>query len=109
MYKSYRISPETHINVANLAKQMGVSVNSFIRSALEQKVAYNELSDLQRIFVVFLLIVHHRLQSLPFEREGIVAMIDADDYVETFGIHVAFYVHLLHHVTFAIVVILIGL
>lgn len=44
-HKSYsgslniRISPETHSYVATLAKQMGVSINSFIKSALEQRVA----------------------------------------------------------------------
>jgi len=44
-HKSYsgslniRISPETHSCVATLAKQAGVSINAFIKSALEQKVA----------------------------------------------------------------------
>ena len=44
-HKSYsgslniRISPETHSCVAALAKQAGVSINAFIKSALEQKVA----------------------------------------------------------------------
>ena len=44
-HKSYsgslniRISPETHSYVATLAKQMGVSINAFIKSTLEQKVA----------------------------------------------------------------------
>ena len=45
LHKSYsgslniRISPETHSCVAALAKQAGVSINAFIKSALEQKVA----------------------------------------------------------------------
>lgn len=44
-HKSYsgslniRISPETHSYVATLAKQAGVSINAFIKTALEQKVA----------------------------------------------------------------------
>lgn len=44
-HKSYsgslniRISPETHSCVATLAKQAGISINAFIKSALEQKVA----------------------------------------------------------------------
>lgn len=44
-HKSYsgslniRISPETHSYVATLAKQTGMSINAFIKTALEQKVA----------------------------------------------------------------------
>lgn len=44
-HKSYsgslniRISPETHSYVATLAKQSGISINAFIRRALEQRVA----------------------------------------------------------------------
>lgn len=44
-HKSYsgslniRISPETHSYVAALAKQAGVSINAFIKNALEQRVA----------------------------------------------------------------------
>lgn len=44
-HKSYsgslniRISPETHSYVATLAKQAGMSINAFIKTALEQKVA----------------------------------------------------------------------
>lgn len=34
-----RISPETHSQVAMLAKQAGVSINAFIRSAVEKQVA----------------------------------------------------------------------
>ena len=34
-----RISPETHSKVAMLAKQAGVSINSFIRSAVEKQVS----------------------------------------------------------------------
>ena len=44
-HKSYtgtlnvRISPETHSRIAVLAKQAGVSINSFIKSALDQRIA----------------------------------------------------------------------
>ena len=44
-HKSYtgvlniRISPETHSRIAVLAKQVGVSINSFIKSTLDQRVA----------------------------------------------------------------------
>lgn len=44
-HKSYsgslniRITPEIHSCVATLAKQAGVSINAFIKSTLEQKVA----------------------------------------------------------------------
>ena len=44
-HKSYsgslniRISPETHSRVAILAKQAGVSINAFIKSAVEKQVA----------------------------------------------------------------------
>ena len=44
-HKSYtgvlniRISPETHRRIVVLAKQMGVSINSFIKSTLDQRVA----------------------------------------------------------------------
>ena len=44
-HKSYtgvlniRISPETHSRIAMLAKQVGVSINSFIKSTLDQRVA----------------------------------------------------------------------
>ncbi len=44
-HKSYsgslniRISPETHSQVAILAKQAGVSINAFIKSAVEKQVA----------------------------------------------------------------------
>jgi len=34
-----RINPETHSRIAILAKQTGVTINAFIRSALEKKVA----------------------------------------------------------------------
>lgn len=34
-----RISPETHSNIAILAKQAGISINAFIRDALEKRVA----------------------------------------------------------------------
>ena len=34
-----RISPETHGQVAMLAKQSGISVNAFIRAAVEKQVA----------------------------------------------------------------------
>lgn len=45
LHKSYsgqlniRISPETHSRIAILAKQTGVTINSFIRSALDMRVA----------------------------------------------------------------------
>ncbi len=45
LHKSYsgqlniRISPETHSRIAALAKQTGVTINGFIRSALDSKVA----------------------------------------------------------------------
>lgn len=44
-HKSYsgslnvRISPDTHSRVAYLAKQAGVSINAFIKSAVEKQVA----------------------------------------------------------------------
>ncbi len=44
-HKSYsgslniRISPEVHSCIATLAKQAGVSINAFIKTTLEQKVA----------------------------------------------------------------------
>ena len=44
-HKSYtgvlniRISPETHSRIAMLAKQVGVSINFFIKSTLDQRVA----------------------------------------------------------------------
>lgn len=34
-----RISPETHSKVAMLAKQAGISINAFIRSAVEKQIA----------------------------------------------------------------------
>lgn len=34
-----RISPETHSSIAILAKQAGISINAFIRDALERRVA----------------------------------------------------------------------
>lgn len=34
-----RISPETHSSIAILAKQAGISINAFIRDALEKRVA----------------------------------------------------------------------
>jgi len=34
-----RINPETHSRIAILAKQTGVTINAFIRSTLEKKVA----------------------------------------------------------------------
>ena len=44
-HKSYtgslniRITPETHSRIAILSKQAGVSINAFIRDAIERKVA----------------------------------------------------------------------
>lgn len=44
-HKSYsgslnvRLSPETHSRVAVLAKQAGISINAFIRNAVEKQVA----------------------------------------------------------------------
>ncbi len=44
-HKSYsgslniRISPETHSRIAVLAKQAGISINAFIKSAVEKQVA----------------------------------------------------------------------
>ena len=44
-HKSYsgslnvRLSPETHSRVAILAKQAGISINAFIRNAVEKQVA----------------------------------------------------------------------
>lgn len=44
-HKSYsgllniRISPETHSRIATLAKQAGISINAFIKDAIERKVA----------------------------------------------------------------------
>lgn len=44
-HKSYsgslnvRLTPEIHTRIAYLAKQAGVSINSFIRSALEKQIA----------------------------------------------------------------------
>lgn len=34
-----RISPETHSRIAILAKQMGISINAFIKDALDKKLA----------------------------------------------------------------------
>ncbi|MBO5455907.1 MAG: type II toxin-antitoxin system HicB family antitoxin [Muribaculaceae bacterium] len=34
-----RISPETHIKAAMLAKQAGISINAFIRNAVEKQIA----------------------------------------------------------------------
>lgn len=34
-----RISPETHSQIAILAKQAGMSINAFIRSAVEKQIA----------------------------------------------------------------------
>lgn len=34
-----RINPETHSSIAILAKQAGISINAFIRDALERRVA----------------------------------------------------------------------
>ncbi len=34
-----RISPETHSKVALLAKQAGISINAFIRNAVEKQIA----------------------------------------------------------------------
>lgn len=34
-----RISPETHSRVATLAKQTGVTINAFIKNAIEKQVA----------------------------------------------------------------------
>lgn len=34
-----RISPETHSRVAVLAKQAGISINAFIKNALEKQIA----------------------------------------------------------------------
>lgn len=34
-----RISPETHSRIATLAKQAGISINTFIKDAIERKVA----------------------------------------------------------------------
>lgn len=34
-----RINPETHSSIAILAKQAGISINAFIRDALEKRVA----------------------------------------------------------------------
>ncbi|MBQ0060352.1 MAG: type II toxin-antitoxin system HicB family antitoxin [Bacteroidales bacterium] len=45
LHKSYtgalnvRLSPETHSRVAVLAKQAGISINAFIKSAVESKIA----------------------------------------------------------------------
>lgn len=45
LHKSYsgslnvRLSPETHSRVAILAKQAGISINAFIRNAVEKQVA----------------------------------------------------------------------
>lgn len=44
-HKSYtgslniRINPETHSRIATLAKQAGISINAFIKDAIESKVA----------------------------------------------------------------------
>ena len=44
-HKSYsgslnvRISPETHSRIAVLAKQAGMSINAFIKAALEKQIA----------------------------------------------------------------------
>lgn len=44
-HKSYsgslnvRINPETHSKVATLAKQAGITINAFIKSAIEKQVA----------------------------------------------------------------------
>lgn len=44
-HKSYsgslniRISPETHSRIAFLAKQAGISINAFIKSAVEKQIA----------------------------------------------------------------------
>lgn len=44
-HKSYsgslniRISPETHSKIAFLAKQAGISINAFIKSAVEKQIA----------------------------------------------------------------------
>jgi predicted HicB family RNase H-like nuclease len=44
-HKSYsgllniRISPETHSRIATLAKQAGISINAFIKDAIDRKVA----------------------------------------------------------------------
>ena len=44
-HKSYsgslnvRISPETHSRIAILAKQAGMSINAFIKAALEKQIA----------------------------------------------------------------------
>lgn len=44
-HKSYsgslniRISPETHSRIAILAKQAGISINAFIKSAVEKQIA----------------------------------------------------------------------
>lgn len=44
-HKSYsgslnvRLTPETHTRVAYLAKQAGISINSFIRTAVEKQIA----------------------------------------------------------------------
>ena len=44
-HKSYsgslniRLSPETHSRVAILAKQAGMSINAFIKSAVEKQIA----------------------------------------------------------------------
>lgn len=35
-----RISPETHCQVATLAKQSGITINAFIRRAVEKEVAF---------------------------------------------------------------------
>ena len=34
-----RISPETHSRIAILAKQMGISINAFIKEALDKQLA----------------------------------------------------------------------
>ena len=34
-----RISPETHSRIAVLAKQAGMSINAFIKAALEKQIA----------------------------------------------------------------------
>lgn len=46
-HKSYtgvlniRINPETHSRIAVIAKQTGVSINAFIKAALEKEVSLN--------------------------------------------------------------------
>lgn len=34
-----RISPETHSRIASLAKQAGISINAFIKAAVEKQIA----------------------------------------------------------------------